>query len=105
VFGLGGLGLSVARNRWAGWRAALAGGVMGGTAMFCGALLTLLALSAGVPGHVVYPAATGGSSILVVVLSVVLLKERPGRAGWLGIAVGLAALVLFSLATAEPGGG
>ena len=57
-------------------------------------------LAEGVPGHIVYPAATGGSSILVVVLSVVLLKERPGWAGWLGIGAGLASLVLFGLATA-----
>ena len=52
-----------------------------------------------------YPAATGGSSILVLALPVALLKERPGRAGRLGIPAGLAALILLGLATAPGDGG
>lgn len=99
VFGVGGLVMMAVRRQREGLWTGLLGGLVGGTLTFIGALSTLQAFSCGVPGHVVYPATTGGSSILVVVLSVMLLKERPGRAGWLGIAAGLAALVLFGLAT------
>lgn len=103
VFGLGGLGLTLFRSRRDGLRAGILGGVAGGTLVFVGALSTLQALAAQVPGYIVYPATTGGSSIVVVVLSVAVLKERPGRAGWLGILAGLAALLLFGLATAAGG--
>ncbi|NIA20492.1 MAG: hypothetical protein GWP05_00670 [Anaerolineaceae bacterium] len=100
VFGMGSLVMVLLRRQPGGLGAGLVGGVVGGALIFVGALMTLQALSAGVPGHIVYPATTGGSSLLVVVLSVILLKERPGWAGWSGILAGLAALVLFALATA-----
>jgi len=98
VFALGGLAMTLLHLRQGGLRVGLLGGLVGGSLMFVGAMSTLQALSAQVPGHIIYPATTGGSGILVVVLSVALLKERPGRAGWCGILVGLAALVLFALA-------
>jgi hypothetical protein len=100
TFGVGSLGMVLLRRKPGGVGAGLVGGLVGGTLIFVGALTTLLALSDNVPGHIVYPASNGGSSILVVVLSVILLKERPGWAGWSGIVAGLAALVLFALATA-----
>jgi len=82
-------------SKAAGTRLGLAGGLF----MFAGSFFTLLALSAGrVPGYVLYPATNGGSSVLVVLLSVLLLKERPGIYGWCGIAVGALSLVLFGAA-------
>ncbi|MBN2582520.1 MAG: hypothetical protein JXL80_05585 [Planctomycetes bacterium] len=104
VFGLGGLAMVLFRRRRDGLKAGAVGGLVGGTLWSIGVVATLQALSQGVPGHILYPATTGGSSILVVVLSVILLKERPGRAGWLGLATGLLALVLFGLATSAGGG-
>jgi hypothetical protein len=98
VFGLGGLAMLLVTRQWQGLAVGLAGGALGGLLTFCGALATLQAIAHGVPNYLVYPATTGGSNILVVLLSVAILKERPGRAGWAGIAVGLAAMVLFGLA-------
>jgi len=79
-------------------RACLTGASVG-TCLFFGGLFVLQALSVGdFPGHLLFPATAGGNSILVAVLSVICLKERPGRFGWSGIVVGTAALVLLSLA-------
>ena len=100
IFGIGGLALLTFGKKGTNHTAGLIGGAVGGTTMFIGSLATMQALSS-VPDYIVYPSTTGGSGILVVALSVVLLKERPGHAGWLGIAVGLAALVLFALATSN----
>jgi hypothetical protein len=72
-------------------------GLIGGAILFTGGLLTLFAFEAGVPGFVFFPATTGGSNVLVVVISVFFLRERPGRSGWLGIAAGLAAIVCLGL--------
>lgn len=70
-----------------------------GTCLFFGGLFVLQALDPGkFPGHLLFPATSGGNSILVTVLSVMFLKERPGRFGWAGIAVGVAALVTLGLA-------
>jgi len=70
-----------------------------GTLLFLGGLAVLQALSVGrVPGHVFFPATSGGSSILVVVISVIVLKEPPGRFGWAGIILGAAALTILGLA-------
>jgi len=98
VFGLGGLVMLLLTRQWQGLAVGLAGGALGGLLTFIGALTTLQAIAHGVPNYLVYPATTGGSNILVVLLSVAILKERPGRAGWIGIAAGLAAMVLFGLA-------
>jgi len=71
-------------------------GLMGGVLAFAGSLFALLAKNdAKVLGSVLYPIATGGSNVLVVALSVVLLKERPGVYGWLGLGAGLVAIVLL----------
>ena len=80
-------------------RRAIPTGALIGTLLLFGGLFVLQALSPGnVPGYIIFPATAGGSSILVVVLSVMLLKERPGRFGWTGIAVGAVALTLLGLA-------
>jgi hypothetical protein len=79
-------------------RAGITGGSVG-TCLFFGGMFTLQALSAGdFPGHLLFPATAGGNSTLVALLSVVLLKERPGRFGWAGIVVGIGALTVLGLA-------
>jgi len=70
-----------------------------GTCLFFGGMFVLQALSAAdFPGYLLFPATAGGNSILVTVLSVIFLKERPGRFGWAGIAAGVAALTTLGLA-------
>ena len=95
-----GVVLYLATRRADGTRAALAPGLVGGTVIFCGGMFSVLALSAPVPGYVFFPMTNGGSALLVTILSVLLLKERPGRMGWLGVAAGVAALALLGLAQA-----
>jgi drug/metabolite transporter (DMT)-like permease len=48
-----------------------------------------------VPGYVFFPATTGGSTLAVAFVSAVFVGERPGPRGWLGLALGLAAMVLL----------
>lgn len=98
IFSLGGLTLLIFGRKGINYRAGVIGGLAGGTVMFVGTLMTFQALSV-VPDYIVYSFSTGGSGVLVVVLSVLLLKERPGGMGWLGIGAGIAALVLFAVAT------
>ena len=94
----GSLLLAVLIRRPGSVKAGLVTGSVAGTLLLIGGLFALQALTvARVPGYVLYPITSGGSNIFVVVLSVILLKERPGRFGWMGIAVGLAALVLLGL--------
>ena len=95
-----GLVLVAATRRAGGARAALAPGIVGGIVIFCGGTFSVLALAAKLPGYVFFPMTNGGSALLVTVLSVLLLKERPGRMGWAGVAVGLAALALLGLSQA-----
>jgi len=91
------LALSLAR-RGSAARACMTGPAVG-TCLFLGGLCVLQALSAGgVPGHVLFPATAGGGTILVVLLSVVFLKEQPGRFGWVGLLLGTTALMLLGLA-------
>jgi len=90
--------LSLLVRRPGSRRASLTIGPVAGLCSFAGGMLLLASLGAGVPGYVLYPAAMGGSSVTVVVLSVLLLRERPGRWGWCGIAAGVVALVLMGLA-------
>jgi multidrug transporter EmrE-like cation transporter len=62
-----------------------------------GQLGMALALSGHIPGFVVFPVATGGGLLLVVVVGVVLFQERMHPLGYLGIAVGVCALVLLAM--------
>src|SRR5207302_1916652 len=55
------------------------------------------ALSGGLPGYVVFPVATGGGLIFVVMVGVLLFREPMGPLGYLGIATGVCALVLLAL--------
>ncbi|HEY1241416.1 MAG TPA: hypothetical protein VGF16_12715 [Bryobacteraceae bacterium] len=54
------------------------------------------ALSAGLPGFVVFPVATGGGLIFVVMVGVLVFREPMGGLGYLGIVTGLCALVLLA---------
>jgi drug/metabolite transporter (DMT)-like permease len=74
-------------------------GLVGGMLIFAGSLFTILAKNdAGVLGSVLFPITTGGSNVLVVALSVLFLKERPGKYGWLGLGAGALAIVLLGTA-------
>lgn len=67
-----------------------------GAASFGGQLFSLLALERGMPGYIVFPTTTGGNLFVVAAGGVVLYKERIGRYGIAGIAVGVLSLVLLS---------
>jgi drug/metabolite transporter (DMT)-like permease len=72
------------------------GALMGGCSLL-GQSFTGLALSSGMPGHVVFPITTGGSLFLVASAGLVLFKERVGPYGIAGMVLGIAALVGLSL--------
>ena len=63
----------------------------------CGQLGMALSLSAGVPGFIVFPVATGGGLLLVVIVGRTIYGEPMGRRGILGITVGVLAMVLLAL--------
>ena len=74
-------------------------GLVAGVLVFSGWYFTLLALNnASIPAHVLYPATTGGSNIFVVAISVLVLKERPGLYGWIGLGIGLLAIAILGIA-------
>ena len=98
VLAAGTLVLSLLVRRPGSRRASLTIGPAAGLCSFATGMLLLASLAAGVPGYVLYPAALGGSNVTVVLLSVLLLKERPGRWGWCGIAAGIVAMGLMGLA-------
>ncbi|OGK01939.1 MAG: hypothetical protein A2350_17585 [Candidatus Raymondbacteria bacterium RifOxyB12_full_50_8] len=56
-----------------------------------------LAAFAFVPGYILYPVTSGGSTLLVTVLSIVLYRERAGIPGWLGFCLGVAGIVLLGI--------
>jgi drug/metabolite transporter (DMT)-like permease len=72
------------------------GALMGGCSLV-GQSFTLLALSKGMPGHVVFPITTGGSLFLVASAGLLLFKEKVGPYGIAGMVLGIAALVGLSL--------
>jgi multidrug transporter EmrE-like cation transporter len=55
------------------------------------------ALSAGLPGFVVFPVATGGGLIFVVLIGVLVFREPMRPLGYIGIATGVSALILLAL--------
>jgi len=48
-----------------------------------------------VPAYVLFTATNGGSTITVAFCSAVFTRERPGTLGWIGLGLGVAALVLL----------
>jgi multidrug transporter EmrE-like cation transporter len=78
-------------------REVLLGAAMGGCS-FAGQSFTALALSKGLPGHIAFPLTTGGSLFLVALAGIVLFKERIGPYGLCGVVLGVASLVMLSIA-------
>ena len=72
------------------------GSVMAVCSLF-GQMGMALSLSGGLPGYVVFPVATGGGLLLVVMVGVLLFGEPMGPLGYLGIVTGISALVLLAL--------
>lgn len=56
-----------------------------------------MAMSGGIPGYVVFPVAIGGGLILVVLVGVLVFHEKVSPLLCLGVASGLASLVLLAL--------
>jgi multidrug transporter EmrE-like cation transporter len=78
-------------------REILLGAVMGGCS-FAGQSFTALALAKGLPGHIAFPLTTGGSLFMVALAGIVFFKERIGPSGLCGIVLGVASLVMLSIA-------
>ena len=78
-------------------REVLLGAAMGGSS-FAGQSFTAMALAKGLPGHIAFPLTTGGSLFLVALAGIVLFRERIGPYGSCGVILGVAALVMLSLA-------
>jgi multidrug transporter EmrE-like cation transporter len=78
-------------------REVLLGAAMGGCSLM-GQSFTAMALSKGVPGHIAFPLTTGGSLFLVAAAGLLLFKERIGPYGFCGIVLGIASLVMLSVA-------
>jgi drug/metabolite transporter (DMT)-like permease len=78
-------------------REILLGAAMGGCSL-AGQSFTAMALSRGLPGHIAFPLTTGGSLFLVALAGIVLFKERIGPYGLCGVVLGVASLVMLSIA-------
>jgi multidrug transporter EmrE-like cation transporter len=78
-------------------REILLGAAMGGCSL-AGQSFTALALAKGLPGHIAFPLTTGGSLFLVALAGIVLFKERIGSYGLCGVILGVASLVMLSIA-------
>jgi drug/metabolite transporter (DMT)-like permease len=87
--------LLVARQRPRGLEV-LIGAAMG-LGSFGGQFFSSLALESSVPGHVVFPATTGGSLFVVPLAGMLLFRERISGYGIAGILSGTAALLLLSV--------
>lgn len=67
-----------------------------GVCFFVGNYASTVALgNLGVAPYVFFPVTTGGSTIAVALASATVFGERPSRLAWLGLALGLAAMVLL----------
>jgi multidrug transporter EmrE-like cation transporter len=55
------------------------------------------ALARGVPGHIVFPVATGGTLFLVALAGMFVFKEHVGPYGRAGLLLGIMALIVLSL--------
>jgi multidrug transporter EmrE-like cation transporter len=78
-------------------REVLLGAAMGACS-FAGQSFTALALAKGLPGHIAFPLTTGGSLFVVALAGIVFFRERIGPYGLFGVVLGIAALVMLSIA-------
>ncbi len=74
----------------------LVGAVLGFFSV-CGQTFLGLALARGLAGNVVYPVTLAGGLLIVVLSGVLVFKERIGKAGIVGITLGILSLALLSL--------
>ncbi len=83
-------GLKIGRKEilWGGAAAALSIG---------GQVAMAVALDSGVPGHVVFPVAIGGSIFVVALAGWLIFKERINRISALGVTLGFLAVILLGL--------
>ena len=87
----------------AGWRGferivlpeVLVGGALG-LGSVCGQTALGSALSQGLPGNVVFPVTLAGGLFIVILAGIFLFRERLGKAGVLGVILGLMAIILLS---------
>lgn len=79
------------RSREAGW-----GGLMAGLSM-TGQVAMAAALKLGVPGHMVFPIAIGGSTFVVILGGRLLFGERMNKLTASGVYFGLASVVLLGV--------
>ena len=96
-----GAAVMAAMDRVAKGRAqALKLGAAIGVLFFAGNYAAIVTLGdLGMPKYIFFPVTTGGSTLAVALISAVFVGERPGRLGWVGLVLGLAAMVLLSAAT------
>jgi multidrug transporter EmrE-like cation transporter len=57
----------------------------------------VLAMSSRVPGYLVFPLAIGGNLFIVVAGGLILFKERLRAYGFVGLGLGVAALVILAV--------
>ena len=72
-------------------------GALAGVLSIGGQVAMAAALTAGVPGHVVFPIAIGGSIFLVALSARLVFGERMNTPTVLGVLLGLVAVVLLGL--------
>ena len=72
------------------------GGIAGALSMG-GQVAMAVALSSGVPGHVVFPIAIGGSIFVVALAGRLIFKERMNLPTALGVALGFTAVILLGV--------
>jgi len=92
------LGLAAFAAMRSGFRGReIAFGFAVGIGSFGGQLFSSLALEQGVPGHIVFPATTGGNLFLVAAAGLLLFREKLGPYGIAGILTGITSLLLLSI--------
>jgi drug/metabolite transporter (DMT)-like permease len=62
-----------------------------------GQLGMMFALARGISGFIVFPVCIAGGMLLVLSAAVVFFRERLSLAGYLGVGIGMAALILLAL--------
>jgi len=70
-------------------------GGLAGALSIGGQVAMAVALSSGIPGHVVFPIAIGGSIFVVALAGRLVFRERMNTPTALGVALGFAAVILL----------
>ncbi|MDA2930922.1 hypothetical protein MYX84_13425 [Acidobacteria bacterium AH-259-O06] len=83
-------------NTWPLRREIIIGGIMG-VSSIVGLLSMATALGYGMAGLVVFPVTIGGSLFWVAAFGITWYKEKVGRYGYIGIIVGIIAVIVLSL--------